>query len=88
MSGGRVPVASSLLSRSMGNLDHRERQEALSMLITIGLSYYQQCYGDVAVDLNELKQLYGKLYLSLNQALTNSFIRSPFSLLACYFMQC
>jgi len=59
--GGRVPVASSLLSRSMANLDQNERNEALSMLITIGLSHYQQNYGNSLVDMNSLKRLHGKI---------------------------
>ena len=59
--GGRVPVASSLLSRSMANLDQNERNEALSMLITIGLSHYQQHYGNSSVDMNSLKRLHGKI---------------------------
>ena len=59
--GGRVPVASSLLSRSMANLDQNERNEALSMLITVGLSHYQQNYGNSPVDMNSLKRLHGKI---------------------------
>ena len=58
MSRDRVPVASSLMSR-LAHLGEVERREALSMLVTIGLSYYQQCYGDTALDMNELKYLHG-----------------------------
>ena len=49
----------------MANLDQNERNEALSMLITIGLSHYQQNYGNASVDMNSLKRLHGKIVFFL-----------------------